>query len=619
MNKSKSTTSKPKKVEFRTRYNYMDQSKRFLDWVNNLGFEQTSFGRIMHKLDDRFNIRQIAVLFFFSLCLSFLVFYEFDFSYNARVGDVAKTEIKSPISFQIVDEIATEEKRREAEMAVPPVFDYDPKIYDNLFRKIFLSFRNMRKVLSHSNTGPILESNWDKTAEEFTKNYKTIFEEQIGHTISPRIFDWLISKRFSSTVENQLVDVLAEWTKQRVFEAPANVINDDTKFFLMRRIETEGVAQEHLIDRKDVRDIKQEDLFTLKVIKAQMPIAGRDGTNLELLARQLLSPNLTFNKQETTSRREKARNSVLPVQISIKKNQTIVSAGSVVLPIHATLIREINNLQSDRRTDFIALIASILFTVFVLVFFSYIKRFTTNRVKVRVKDVGAMALVTVFVVALTKLFLFLMDSAFSVRFGANIPMTAFLFAAPVAAGPMLVGLVITSGEMVWLFTAFLSVVLTFMVDMNFMFFTTSFIGGIAAARGVYSCKKRNDIYWAGLRTGLINSVVISFLMFYVKLGEPDLFLQLVWNVPAGLIGGILSAMIAMMLVPMLESIFNYSTDVKLLELASLNHPLMREMIVKAPGTYHHSLVVGSMCEAAGEAIGANALLAKVMAYYHDIG
>ena len=74
-----------------------------------------------------------------------------------------------------------------------------------------------------------------------------------------------------------------------------------------------------------------------------------------------------------------------------------------------------------------------------------------------------------------------------------------------------------------------------------------------------------------------------------------------------------------MFVPLLENIFHYTTDVKLLELSNLNHPLLKTMIVKAPGTYHHSMLVGSMVEAAAEEIGANPLLGKVMCYYHDIG
>ena len=71
--------------------------------------------------------------------------------------------------------------------------------------------------------------------------------------------------------------------------------------------------------------------------------------------------------------------------------------------------------------------------------------------------------------------------------------------------------------------------------------------------------------------------------------------------------------------PVVEGLFGYVTDVKLLELANLNHPALKELIVQAPGTYHHSILMGSMVEAAAQAIGANPLLAKVCAYYHDIG
>ncbi|MCX7979367.1 MAG: HDIG domain-containing protein, partial [Bdellovibrionaceae bacterium] len=95
--------------------------------------------------------------------------------------------------------------------------------------------------------------------------------------------------------------------------------------------------------------------------------------------------------------------------------------------------------------------------------------------------------------------------------------------------------------------------------------------------------------------------------------------EIIWGPAAGLVGGLFSSFIAMNFTPILESLFNYTTDIKLLELSNLNHPLLKEMIVKAPGTYHHSMMVGNMVEAAAEEIGANPLLAKVMSYYHDIG
>jgi putative nucleotidyltransferase with HDIG domain len=180
-------------------------------------------------------------------------------------------------------------------------------------------------------------------------------------------------------------------------------------------------------------------------------------------------------------------------------------------------------------------------------------------------------------------------------------------------------LLISYGEIVWLFTAFLSVCLGIMVDYNYSFMFVSLVGGIAAARGVYNCKTRNDLYFAGVRTGIVNALMIAFIMTMTKFDQEGSGREILLSIPAGFFGGILSALVAMMFIPLLESVFNYTTDVKLLELSNLNHPLLKEMIVKAPGTYHHSMMVGSMVEAAAEEIGANPLLGKVMCYYHDIG
>jgi putative nucleotidyltransferase with HDIG domain len=155
--------------------------------------------------------------------------------------------------------------------------------------------------------------------------------------------------------------------------------------------------------------------------------------------------------------------------------------------------------------------------------------------------------------------------------------------------------------------------------MKFGFVLVTVVGGLAAARGVYSCKTRNDIYRAGVRAGLVNALMIALVLTVERFGEDQFLRQVAWCVPAGFLSGILSSLVAMMLIPLLETLFNATTDVKLLELSNLNHPLLKEMVVKAPGTYHHSLVVGSMVESAAEDIGANPLLAKVMSYYHDIG
>jgi putative nucleotidyltransferase with HDIG domain len=91
------------------------------------------------------------------------------------------------------------------------------------------------------------------------------------------------------------------------------------------------------------------------------------------------------------------------------------------------------------------------------------------------------------------------------------------------------------------------------------------------------------------------------------------------RVALAFLGGLVNAITVLILMPVFESVFNYLTPIKLLEFGSLNHPLLREMIVRAPGTYHHSHMVGTLAESASEAIGADSLFARVASYFHDIG
>lgn len=95
--------------------------------------------------------------------------------------------------------------------------------------------------------------------------------------------------------------------------------------------------------------------------------------------------------------------------------------------------------------------------------------------------------------------------------------------------------------------------------------------------------------------------------------------NLVWDWTFSFLGGVTSGILATGFAPVVEMMFGYTTDIKLLELANLDRPILRKLMLEAPGTYHHSVVVGSLAEAAAAAVGANPLLAKASGYYHDIG
>lgn len=600
-----------------TRVNYEDHSLKFLDWVDSIGLEKTFFGRVVQLMEEKFFIRRAAMIFLYCVLLSYTIFYQFDVPYNFNVGDVAKFDVNSPIAFEMTDEVTTEEKRLKAEYAVPVVYDFDTSVFERVSQGLIHSFRTLRTYYR--------ETSWPKTSAGYRDQvkdffqYKKEFEKELGTTVSDFMFEWLIDNKFSPRIEAVLIRNLENWYEKKIAEAPDRFIPIAQNNVVARIVHKNNLGREFSIPRNDVLDLQEPENFNLDDKKDLERFSESDRANILYFGRSLLVPNLTLNKQETASRRQAARDAVIPVNITIKKNQVIITQGSVIQPFQMAVIKQIENIRADRRKDIMSLSMALMLSVAIMVFFSYLKRFTLNRVKVDFKDLSVMMLITFGVIFMTKVYLFITDAAFVSKLGHLLPSSFFLYAAPVAAAPMLVGLLLTSGEIVWLFTAFISVCLGIMVDYNYSFMIVTMVGGIAAARGVFNCKTRNDIYFAGVRTGVVNALMIAFILTMTKFDQEGGMREIIYAIPGGFIGGIFSALFAMMFIPLLESIFNYTTDVKLLELSNLNHPLLKEMIVKAPGTYHHSMMVGSMVEAAAEEIGANPLLGKVMCYYHDIG
>ena len=179
------------------------------------------------------------------------------------------------------------------------------------------------------------------------------------------------------------------------------------------------------------------------------------------------------------------------------------------------------------------------------------------------------------------------------------------------------GLISRSPYLLCMFTFFSSMAFAILSEYSFSTFVIVSMASFAALKTIYDCEKRSDIY----KSSLI-SAGIAFLSgtIFAFISNPNLPSNtLLWFLGASLVGAILSAFLTFVLIPILETMFEITTDLKLLDLSSMNHPLLKDLIVKAPGTYHHSMVVGSMCEAAAREIGANPLLNKVMGYFHDIG
>jgi putative nucleotidyltransferase with HDIG domain len=158
-----------------------------------------------------------------------------------------------------------------------------------------------------------------------------------------------------------------------------------------------------------------------------------------------------------------------------------------------------------------------------------------------------------------------------------------------------------------------------LVDADVLHAAHALVTAVVATRGVGQGRERVAVLRAGVHSGLVGAALVVPLAVLRADGVGALDGQVIGaHAALAVLSGLASAVLALGITPVFE-LFGFTTDYKLLELASLNHPLLRQLMLRAPGTYHHSVIVGTLSEAACEAIGANALLARVACYFHDIG
>lgn len=196
----------------------------------------------------------------------------------------------------------------------------------------------------------------------------------------------------------------------------------------------------------------------------------------------------------------------------------------------------------------------------------------------------------------------------------SVPIESTVFGIPIPAGAMLVTL---------LFDFHTAIVFSFIVSLlsglwlhNAVYPVYAFVGSLTAAFCVIRCKRRSAILKAGFYVAVLNAATAGILLLFTgEFFSERAYPSIIFAVSSGIS---VIAIVSVML-PILENLFKVTTDISLLELLDMEQPLMKNIMISAPGTYHHSVIVGNLVEAAAEGVGVNPLLARVSAYYHDIG
>ncbi|MEW5757957.1 MAG: HDIG domain-containing metalloprotein [Candidatus Omnitrophota bacterium] len=183
---------------------------------------------------------------------------------------------------------------------------------------------------------------------------------------------------------------------------------------------------------------------------------------------------------------------------------------------------------------------------------------------------------------------------------------------PISAIAMLATLLFNNLNIAFLMTIISSILVSLFIRSDLYLFLIFLISGITSVILSFKARRRIQIINAGIIVGIVQVICILFVNDFQILDFKRSILPSILN-------GFLSSIFVLGTLPIFEYLFGVLTDISLLELTDFNHPLLKRLTLEAPGTYHHSLIVGNLSEAACDAIGANSLLARVGAYYHDIG
>ena len=317
------------------------------------------------------------------------------------------------------------------------------------------------------------------------------------------------------------------------------------------------------------------------------------------LVQHLIVPNSTINAERTNELRAATRAAVQPQLATLEEGEIIIRAGDVATADKAEALREVSALQHE--WDLTSLLRSLLLSLALLAVTVGALYRLTPWVLHRTSQLALVLIVSV---------AWLLAAKFMV---VNHPWLPYLF--PLAAMAILIS-VLTDQRVAFVLILAFGIVLLYLSMGSALLTTYAMLGSLAGVLVVGRGERLNSFLWAALAIAAVNMLALSaFWLPFGEAGAPTL----ADAVLLALLNGTLSAAIALIGYFVLGNVFEVTTPLQLTELSRPTHPLLRQLLLKASGTYHHTILVSNMAERAAAAIGADALLVRVGAYYHDIG
>ncbi len=317
------------------------------------------------------------------------------------------------------------------------------------------------------------------------------------------------------------------------------------------------------------------------------------------LVRNLIRPNSFYNAERTEALRAEARATVPTQYATLTEGETVIRSGDKATALQAEALAVLSGLQSE--WDFWTVVRSTVFGILVLTLTIVALLRVRRRLRENPREQALMLVVTV---------IWLLAAKFMM---VNHPWLPFFY--PLAAYGILISVLCDLRSAQVLITMF-TLVLLYMLPGNAAVVIYQAAGATTAILIVGRAERLSLFLWAGMGVAVTN-LAVMVAMFAPFVGYSSTMIAEMLLVSA--INGTLAAAIALIGYFLLGNLFGITTPLQLTELSRPTHPLLRQLLLKASGTYHHTILVSNLAERAAAAIGADALLVRVGAYYHDIG
>lgn len=516
-------------------------------------------------------------------------------TYDISEGSPSEKDIKAP--FQIKDEKATRHAEEEAANEIEDTYSIVALRNDTLVDEIFIHIEKL-----------------NKDDQVTTQNKIEIYRSQIPDRYIAHINNFVKTNSGDGKYNESLLGEMSVVAKEQQYKIP------EETFYKMPQLTSDQLTEMRTVTKEIVRklmaDQQLREAETARTQVAELVNASSlsNRTEREIvqeLARFAIMPNKFFDKELTDTARVLAKQNTPPVIIN--QGDIIVKRGETITPEMYKFLSDSKLLQ-DKRNYFPQAGLFILSLMLIVVLYVYLHQSGgINGLRPKYNNAQLLMLwlifliniITIQIIALTQT-----DTA---------PYAGFL--APAALGVMLITLLLDMHLAIissFIFTIIGSIILNTsssqMFDFKYGFFII--VVSLAAIFSIHRASQRSTILKAGIMVSLFGSLsVMTILMMSEQLER----LPFIYSVAFAFASGLLTAILVIGLMPFFEITFGILSALKLVELSSPNHPLLRKLLTETPGTYHHSVMVGNLSEAAAEAIGADGLLCRVGSFYHDIG